>query len=216
MAVEGTAPELLRRGMAGDAAAIRALVDLLAPVIQARVARLLLRGRWRGDLRHEVEDLSQDVFVALFADSGRILLAWDPERGLSLLNFVGLVAERQAISVLRTGRAAPLADDPTLCAQVEDGRDTEPNPEVRTASRELLGAVLDRLRERLSPLGLCLFQTLLVEEQSVDAVCAETGMTADAIYAWRSRLKKVVRELVAELTKEPAPQAMRVVPGGRL
>jgi len=43
------------------------------------------------DVRQEVADLIQEVFMALFADDARVLRSWQPERGLSLDNFVGLV-----------------------------------------------------------------------------------------------------------------------------
>src|SRR5262245_29160958 len=90
--------QLLRRALGGDETALSALVARLTPVIQARVARCLLRraGAAGSRLRQDVKDLVQEVFVALFEGRGRILLGWDPRRGLSLDNFVGLVAERQA------------------------------------------------------------------------------------------------------------------------
>ena len=77
---------LLERVLAGDAASSRALVAALLPVVQARVARVLVRRRGGSgrDVRQEVEDLSQEVFAILFADGARVLRAWDPSRGLSL------------------------------------------------------------------------------------------------------------------------------------
>ena len=54
----------------------------------AGARKLISAGR---DIRQEVEDLSQEVFLQLFAEGGRVLATWQPERGLTLLNFVGLV-----------------------------------------------------------------------------------------------------------------------------
>jgi RNA polymerase sigma-70 factor (ECF subfamily) len=199
---------LVQAALAGDRAAVRALVAHLTPVVQARVARALLR-RERGaagrDVRQEVEDLAQEVFVALFEDGGRVLRSWKPDGGLSLRNFVGLVAERQAASVLRSGRRSPWTEDPTLPEDLERGFEAEPPGEVRVATADLMRAVHDRLREKLSPQGLLLFQRLLVEEQPVEAVCAESGLSADAVYAWRSRLGKLVRALAVELSSESGP-----------
>src|SRR5579883_2724873 len=108
---EPNGPELLRRALAGDRAAARELVVLLSPVVHARVARKLFRSglaRKQGrELRQEIEDFVQEVFVALFADGGRPLRAWDPTRGLSLLNFVGLISEHQVDAILRSGRRSP-------------------------------------------------------------------------------------------------------------
>ncbi len=67
------------------------------------------------------------------------------------------------------------------------------------ASRELLEALLDRVRSKLSPRGLVLFWRLLVRQEPIETVCAETGLSADAVYAWRSRLGRVARALALDL-----------------
>lgn len=187
--------------LAGDEAAVRRLVHALLPVVQARVARALVRRRagTGRDVRQEVEDLAQEVFAALFADGGRVLRAWDPARGMSLANFCGLVAEREAISILRSGRRSPWTEAATELEELEKDMAAAPDVELRVSSREQLAMLLDRLRETLSTRGLELFHRLLVDEESVESVCASTGMSADAVYAWKSRLGKLVRKLAAEL-----------------
>src|SRR5881227_559933 len=103
--------DLIRRVLAGDPAALARLVAVLTPVIHARVARTLLAHRSLlasgRDLRQEVEDQSQEVFLALFRRDARSLRSWQAERGLSLENFVGLMAERRVKSFLRSGRQNP-------------------------------------------------------------------------------------------------------------
>lgn len=192
---------LVERALAGDAAETRRLVRLLLPVVQARVARVLVRRRAGSgrDVRQEVEDLAQEVFAAFFADGGRVLRAWDPGRGLSLASFCGLVAEREATSILRSGRRSPWTEAATEMEDLERGLAPAEGAEPRVASREQLALVLDRVREALSPRGLELFHRLVIEEEPVDAVCASTGMTPDAVYAWRSRLGKLVRKIAAEV-----------------
>jgi DNA-directed RNA polymerase specialized sigma24 family protein len=192
---------LLDQALAGDGAATRRLVGVLVPVIQARVARILVRRRAGSgrDVRQEVEDLAQEVFVALFADDGKVLRAWDPSRGLSLASFCGLVAEREAASILRSGRRSPWTEAATELDELEKSLAEVPDVEVRVSSREQLGRLVDRLREALSPRGLELFHRLVVEEETVESVCASTGMTADAVYAWKSRIGKVVRKLAVEM-----------------
>jgi RNA polymerase sigma-70 factor (ECF subfamily) len=69
-------------------------------------------------------------------------------------------------------------------------------------SQQMLEALLGRLREELSPLGFSLFEELFVRQREVAEVCARTGMSRDAVYAWQSRLGKVVRRLGAELMSE--------------
>jgi len=199
---------LIRRALDGDQTALTALVALLTPVIQARVARTLLARRsllagGRG-VRQEVEDLSQDVFLALFDRDARVLRSWEPERGLSLPNFVGLVAERQVLSFLRSGRRNPWKEEPSFTDDELDAEAPESGPEEIVASREHLSLLLDRLRESLSPLGWRLFDLLFVQELSQAEVQAASGLSADAVYAWRSRLRRAAQRLVGEMSETPA------------
>lgn len=193
---------LVDRVLARDPAATRTFVDRLVPVIQSRVARALLRRRGAAqgrDVRQEVEDQTQSVLLALFEADGRVLRAWDPERGLSLKNFVGLVAERHVAGTLRSARRSPWTEDPTLGTELDEVEDSRPTPERLATDRELASAVLDRMRARLSPLGLKLFEALMVEARPTEEVCSETGMARAALYTWRSRLTKLVKSIALEL-----------------
>jgi RNA polymerase sigma-70 factor (ECF subfamily) len=195
---------MLERCLKGDPIAVRALVDDWTPVIQARAARAILRRRahreQRRGLEQEVEELTQEVFASLFADGARTLRTWDPARGLSLRNFVGLVAEREIANILQSGRRRPWSEDRTVDAAVEDVAGVSPGPEAPVAARQLFVRILARLREELSPQGFKLFEMLLIEERPVEDVCAETGLSRDAVYAWRSRLPKLVRRLANDLS----------------
>jgi RNA polymerase sigma factor (sigma-70 family) len=197
--------ELIQQMLAGGREAARTLIGELYPVVQARVARVLWRMRrsTARSVQQEVEDLTQDVFRGLLDGGGRALRAWDPQRGLSLPNFVGLLAERHAIGVLRSDRRNPWTEEPTLDAALDRHEGSAPDPEPVIRSRELLETLLDRLRTAVSPLGLHMFQLLYVEERSVEEVVAATSLSADAVYAWRSRLRKAVALLAAELVTPP-------------
>ena len=209
--------EEVRRALAGEEPALTRLVQRLTPVIQKRVARGLLlwrTGKAAGrDVRQEVEDITQEVFLALFADGGKALRSWQPERGLSLLNFVGLVAERQTASILRSGKRSPWKDESPL---PEDFNQAAPDrgPEEITASREQLELLLGRLTEELSPLGRHLFDLLFLRELPVEEVMRQTGMRADAVYAWRSRLRRLAVRLLDERS-ENRVAARRPVKDGR-
>lgn len=198
---------LVQRALTGDQTALTRLVAGLTPVVQARVARTLLARRSRlGSGRHvhqEVEDLSQDVFLSLFSRDARVLRAWDSERGLSLENFVGLVAERFVVSALRSGKRSFWKESPGLPEEL-DVPSPECSPEAFTASREELGLLLDRMREEVSPLGWRLFDLLFVKELSLPEVKMETGLSDDAIYAWRSRLRRVAQRLLHEMSGSEA------------
>lgn len=199
---------LVQEALAGDQAALTRLVAVLTPVIQARTARTLLarRSRLASDcnIRQDVEDLTQEIFLFLFADDARVLRSWQAERGLSLENFVGLVSERYVISFLRSGKRNPWKEEPSPVEDL-DGVAMDPEPEEVAASREQLRLLLDRLREKLSPLGQRLFQLLFVQEMSLEETMAASGLSADAVYAWRSRLRRLARELLAEMSRNSQP-----------
>ncbi|MFP5285083.1 MAG: hypothetical protein ACLGI9_05030, partial [Thermoanaerobaculia bacterium] len=157
---------LVHRALAGDQTALTRLVAGLTPVVQARVARTLQARRRLGsgrDVRQEVEDLSQEVFLSLFARDAHILRSWQAERGLSLENFVGLVAQRQVVSFLRSGKRNPWKEDPTEMEEL-DVPAPALGPEEITASREQLSLLLERLREKLTPLGYQIFVLLFLQE----------------------------------------------------
>jgi RNA polymerase sigma factor (sigma-70 family) len=208
MSTEDTAG-LVRRALTGDQRALTRLIAVLTPVIQARVARTLLARRHRlaggRDVRQEVEDLSQEVFLALFSRDAHVLRSWQAERGSSLESFVGLVAERQVLSFLRSGRRNPWKEDPLLTDDELEMEAPESGPEEIVAGREHLSLLLDRLREELSPLGRRLFELLFVQELSQTEVQAASGLSADAVYAWRSRLRRLAQKLLAEMSGNAPP-----------
>src|SRR5687767_9203125 len=108
--------DLVRRALDGEAAARHALVLRLGPVVQRRVCRPLASSRaapGRGVERSEVLDLTQQILLLLFDRDSRVLRSWDAGRGLTLANFVGLVAEREAKAILRSGRRSAWAERPS-------------------------------------------------------------------------------------------------------
>lgn len=194
----------LEGALTGEPAATQALVKALRPIVQARVARVLLRhaGRALGrEVRQEVDDLTQDVFVQLFADDARVMRRWSPEKGLSLANFVGLVAHRHATKVLMSDRRSPWSEEPTLAPALDQARG-HADAERAIIHRDLLAKVLVRLRTELSPRAQLLFQALVVDRQPMPEVVAATGLSAAALYQWRSRLTRSVREIAAEISSE--------------
>lgn len=197
---------LVKRALAGDQTASTRLVAGLTPVVQARVARTLLAHRsYLGsgrDVRQEVEDMSQDIFLSLFTRDAHILRSWQAERGLSLENFVGLVAQRQVVSFLRSGKRNPWKEEPWPAEELETTA-LDCGPEEITASREQLSLLLERMRETLSPLGYHIFVLLFLQEMSVAETMAATGLTDDAVYQWRGRLRRLAQRLLAELSGKP-------------
>ncbi len=197
----------VERALAGDSEAVRKVIAAFTPVIQARAARALVRaGKGRGrDARQELADLVQDLLLLLFRDDGRILRAWRAERGLSLLNYVGLVAEREVRQIARSGRRSPWSLDPSEDSALERAAPQVASAESAVASRDLLDRLYARLEDELHEKALELFRLLVVEELPAPDVCAMTGLSSDAVYTWRSRLLRRAREILAELAPGSDP-----------
>jgi RNA polymerase sigma-70 factor (ECF subfamily) len=191
--------ELVRRAIAREPEAVRTLVSLLRPTIQIRVARALMRRmRKSRNAAQEVEDMVQEVFLALFDDDAKALRAWDPARPLE--PFVAVIADHEVASIARSGRRRPWRDEHDGTIDVDTFVGSGGGPESIVGTTELYAGILERLRAELTPKGLQLFQALIVEEQSVEDVCAHTGMKRDAVYAWKSRLLKQVKIIATDLS----------------
>src|SRR5260221_5669361 len=103
---------LLEAALAGDASQMRALVERLVPVVEARVMSVLRRYRHREQVAQTAPDFTQHVFLMLFRNDGRCLRAWEVGREASLPTFVALVAEREGIAILRRDRGNPWTEAP--------------------------------------------------------------------------------------------------------
>lgn len=188
---------------------MRALVDRLSPVIERQVrATLWKRGPRGRDVRQELCDVTQAVFLSLFESDGKALRAWDPGRGISLEKFVSFLARRQTISITRGGRTTPWRDEPTDPEVLEATVAVTGHllPEQAVASHEHLQLILEGVREQLSPTGLEMFDRLVVNQETPEQVAAVMGKTLDAVYKWRSRLLHIIRNVdrsVSEAAGEP-------------
>jgi DNA-directed RNA polymerase specialized sigma24 family protein len=191
---------LVRAAVAREPEAVRALVARLTPEVQNAVASSLLRGRIDPGtpIRQEVEDLTQEVFLALFDRQGVTLLRWDPDGGMSLNGFVRLAARRLVISILRSRPRNPFQLKLMEPADFDDRVDAERPADGELMSRQSLRRLMEELGRRVSPQGLDMFCRLFAWQQSVEVVCQETGLKIEAVYQWRSRLRKLVQQIASE------------------
>lgn len=213
----------INRAINGDPTAVEWIVQELTPVIQGRVARALLRysaKSSRRSVQQEVEDLSQEVFLFLFEKDARILRSYNSKLGVPFAAFIGLVADRKVMGILRTHKRSPWTEEPTIASELEQRQNAVSTPdkglqsnstgsidlEDQTASRQLLRLVVEQLNEALTPLGRYLFSLLYVEQRSVEEVSRHLGMSNEAVYAWRSRLgrksQKVLNQIVAKESRQ--------------
>lgn len=195
--------ERVARALEGDPLPSRELVEEISRVIRVRVARRLRRSglqRRLGEGRLDVEDLCQDVLAYLLERDGRVLRSWDPDRGLSLANFVGLAAERLVGGRLRAGgpQLETATDVEALGSLHEDGRCA--STPVRTIeARDTLDVVRRALAARISGRGMTIYRLLFLEQRGVAEVAERLSLGAGAVYAWRSRIRKHLRRIEDQL-----------------
>lgn len=181
--------EVIRRCLAGDRRAGRVLLERLLPVIHARVRRCLPRARWG-----EADDLVQDVWASLLADDGRALRTWEPDRGASLENYVGLITKRKVLNLIEFSTAArrgggeeamPL-DDAAAFALPQ-------RPSGGLADRDQLARLAAHLQATLPERGWLIFRLLFTDGCEVEEVAQALGVNAQVVYNWRFKIRQEAR-----------------------
>lgn len=188
---------LIERAVAQDPRAVREFLELIAPVIRMRVGRVMLaRGIRSRNVREEVMDLTQDVLATLFKEDARVLRAWDPARGLSLKNYVGMVAERHAHTVMSSRVRNPWFEEPV---------DEHPRPgssrghEEAVAAKDLWAHAARRVEVGLSETGRAIFRLMYIEGMSNREISDQLGMSLSAVQQWRTRTRRALREEITSL-----------------
>ncbi|MBX2812429.1 MAG: hypothetical protein KTR25_11490 [Myxococcales bacterium] len=193
-------PELVEKALNGNTEMRRVLVRQLTPVIQRQANALLLRmGR---ATRESVQDLTQHMFLILWADKGRVLRDWDPEKGASLNGWIRLVTERRLSSLLISGRQSGHAEDAQEPTHLERHLAATPSPEASTIARQTLELIFARLKERLTDRGYEMFRMLYVERQDVAWIVENKKISRESVYTWRLRLKTTIADIYKDLESD--------------
>ena len=61
---------------------------------------------------------------------------------------------------------------------------------------------MEAVRDQLGPRGASVFELLVLRERPVEEVCGVLSMSEDAVYAWRSRITKLARQIRDRLLSE--------------
>lgn len=166
---------------------VSSFVEKVLPVLSTEVRHFLIRvalprGR---DPGQERDDLVQEVALRLLSDGGALLDGWNPERGLGFESYLRLVCRQQAAMIFRSRRRAPWTETPVDPAELQEHRAERPNQEDRVE----LSMAIASLERWLDERGRRLFVELFVKERDVADVGNEFGLSRDAIYAWRRRVR---------------------------
>lgn len=189
---------LLRRALEGDRESHRTLVARLMPVVQARVLRRV--GRRRGS----TEDLVQEVWKALFENRGRKLLAFAPERGATLEGFVGRIAEREVLSIIRSQMARKRGGHLNPVVALEEGSgpavgvaDSSASPEAVAAAADLAARLGEHLAATLPERGLLILRYVFSDGLNPIEAARLLGVKVQVVYNWKHKIRAVAEAFLA-------------------
>lgn len=202
---EGTDPttELLQACIRGEPIARSRLVEEYSGIVAYGVS-VIFQQFGRPCRREEIEDLSQDVFVALFDQDARKLRQYQGRNGCTLASWIRVVANRMTIDRLRKeGRTVSL-DDPAsgeMRRLRETGQDGRPGPEAQAEVGQR-SRVIREMVSMLPPKDQLFVQLHYFQEMPIEEVAATIGITTNAAYVRKMRLHDKLRKLIGPARKD--------------
>jgi DNA-directed RNA polymerase specialized sigma24 family protein len=185
--------EQLRRALAGDRQAMQALVHRLFPVVHART-EAFVRRRATGRIdASDGQDVAQDVWLALLRDGGRALMSWDPDRGMSLEGYVGLLTQRELWGRVRAASADKRGSGQAGAALDDEMAAAPGDPEQTIADRDLLERVTRHLAVTLPERGRLVFSLLYEDECSPTEAAATLGVNLQVVYNWQFKIRQLAQ-----------------------
>jgi RNA polymerase sigma factor (sigma-70 family) len=185
---------LVRRALAGQEDAAEALVRRLIPTLRARARRAFKRHP-DGFAGRTAADLLNDAWIALSADDGKKLRAWDPARGATLEGFAGMLAESEfnrlrarAMSMKRGGHLRPV--EPEALDDVVAGASS---PEEGIVTQDLVARLGAHLDEQLPARGQLVFRHAFTDGRTPPEVARLLGVNVQVVYNWQHKIRRIAR-----------------------
>ncbi|MCI0536354.1 MAG: RNA polymerase sigma factor [Verrucomicrobiales bacterium] len=187
MGHEGYLAACLQRVRARDEEASRELVEHLYPLVEKIVRAHLPRSE-------EVEDLTQEVFLKLFARLDQY------RRAVPFEHWVSRVTISTCIDRLRAQRRRPVCVWSDLSKAEQNMIESLSSAEGAKSEWEAAASeLLDRLLPALSPPERLLIQLLELEQRSIAEVCAATGWNSGVVRIRAFRARRKLRALYQKL-----------------
>lgn len=174
----------IQAALAGDRRATGALLAELTPVVVARVRRV---ARFAPPYL-SLEDLTQEVWLQLFANHGDLLLAFDAARG-PLRAYVAAIAAHVAKDVLRNAQARKRGGRRAACALPDDDHLAGHDACACLEDRDELVHLLEHLDQVLPQRGRRVMWALCAGDASPEATAAALGCSAHVVYNWRYKIR---------------------------
>jgi RNA polymerase sigma-70 factor (ECF subfamily) len=208
----------LRPAQQADAALVRALLDdhptawrRFVASMDAVVRSRVLAATCRGALRLSDEDRAEiraNLFASLLAGDKHKLRAFDPQRGVALTSWIGLLAEHCATDYVRALRAqrTPRRAEGSAGGEPE----AAPSPEDLLGKKQRVARLLEAART-LPPRHRELFDMYYADGLAPEAIAARMGTSVQTVHSARH---KIEQHLVRTLRRErPRAAAVRASDG---
>ncbi|TQV72263.1 sigma-70 family RNA polymerase sigma factor [Aliikangiella marina] len=191
--------QLVKQAAAGDRLSIRELIKRITPTIQVSAAQTISNYSFQNESTHthaEIADYCQDVFMHLFDKQCKVLLSWDPQKGMSLKSFISLITKRRVISCLRSHKKTDILDEKIINEKIDTLK--TPNEQHRFSNHNFLINLIRALKDTISEQGYEVFVMLFLYEQSIEEVSKSTGLSKNAIYVWKNRIRNQARSIARD------------------
>jgi RNA polymerase sigma factor (sigma-70 family) len=182
----------IQRILNGDKKLLRSFVEVYTPIFRT-VVRRIVKGT-KDEAR--IEDLTQDVWVALIETSFRPLAQYSRERGRSLKVFLSKFAYFRILDRLRHERATtknislvPPDELARIVLSDSHGRDQQD-------ARDIWASLARSAASVMSEADLKFFMDSFMEDRPVPELAESLGVSAAAIHTRRGRVRKVMVELL--------------------
>lgn len=186
--------KLVRGLVAGDKSSWREFSSRYTRMLEACIARVTLRfpGLVGAEDVHEIYAL---LCLNLLANDRHRLRSFDPEKGMRLSSWFGLIAVHTAYDYLRSARRQPtgpcIDDVIDLAAQVPETSDACERKEQAHQIARLVSELSDRDREFMS---LYFGQGLSPEE-----VAARMGISVKTVYTKKHKIRSKLESLIGQV-----------------
>lgn len=191
--------QLIKLVVTGDRLSIRELIKRLTPTIQASAAQTLSLFDSKIEPTHthaELADYCQDIFMHLFENNCKVLMTWDPDKGMTLKSFISLITKRRVISSLRSHKKTNFLDENIINERLDSLK--TPNEQSRHSNYNFVVHLIRALKKTISEQGYEIFVLLFLYEQSIDEISQTTGLSKNSIYVWKNRIRNQAKNITKE------------------
>lgn len=144
------------------------------------------------------DDLIQTCLLYLYEDSAKVLKMWDPEAGMTLSSFIGLVVRRRIYRIFRYKRGNPAAmalfPPEDIERLLESAPEDPGNLEDEIASATALSSVRKCVEAGdLSERDRRLYRAYYVDERDGNDICSAEGLSTDGLHQALKRVRERIR-----------------------